>query len=222
MDNLKVILGEQKSVIINSLDSLFQVARDVAQQKNKKIYLLGDENSELRERIGILGKGLFRITSTIEELYHLKGNNKLLGILLKKELTIRNLKKNIGEIRKESEEKGTISGKDMTAFKIIALELEEKEKALRDNRVLIEALENDKKNLAVEKKNMEKMNSDLTGDLEAVGQKNKGLETINLAQLGTIEALSRELQSKNEKIIELKDQFIQLLDNYNDILQKID
>ncbi|MDR3079149.1 MAG: hypothetical protein LBU15_03865 [Rickettsiales bacterium] len=222
IDNLRVLLEEQKSVIINSLDSLATVAREVVQQKNRKIYQLGGENSGLRERLGALGKGVLRIVSVLEELRGLRKNNKLLRVLLKKELNMENLRKNIRELRRESEEGGRISGKDMTAFKIIALELEEKEKTLRDSRTLLDSLENDKKDLMAEKRALETQNSSLVTDLEALRKRNGDLETISMAQLATIEALTREIQSKNEKVLELKEYFIQLLDNYNDILQKID
>jgi hypothetical protein len=221
MDNLKNTLDEQKTVIINSLDSLSQIAREVVQQKNKKIYLLASENNDLRGKITALGRGAAHIAAALGELRSLRGTNRLLRVLLKKESTILNLRKNIREIRKESEEKGTISGKDMTAFRIIALELEDREKMLRDSRILVESLENDRRTLALEKKNADLLNSSLTADLEASRKKNSDLESSSLTQLNTIETLSRELQGKNERVIELKDQFLRLLDSYNDILQKI-
>jgi hypothetical protein len=223
--DMKVLLEDQKSQIIGSLDSLSKTAGDIVLQRNKKIQILSAENETLRNRLAnepvAMRKNFLRIISTVEELHSLRDSNGLLKTLMRRELYIKNLKKNIKEIKKETEERGTLNSKDMAAFKILALELEEKEKTLKDNRVLIDNLENDKKNLTLEKKNTEALNSGMASDLELLRKKNRDLESASLTQLNTIETLSREIQSKNEKIIELKDQFIGLLDSYNDILQQI-
>ncbi|MDR2777652.1 MAG: hypothetical protein LBB24_02700 [Rickettsiales bacterium] len=225
IDSLKTLLGDQKSLIISSLNSLSETIRDVLLQKNKKIHLLSLENGKLQDRFTsellLVRKNFLNIISVLEELQSSKNNNRLFKILLKKELGIRNLRKNIREIKREAEGRGTLNSRDMTAFKIIALELEEKERVIKEDKVAIEALENDRKGLVLDKKNIERLNSSMSSDLELLRKKNGDLENINMAQLNTIETLSREMQSKNEKIIELKNQFIQLLDNYNDILQKI-
>ncbi|MDR2077366.1 MAG: hypothetical protein LBP39_00160 [Rickettsiales bacterium] len=218
-------MSDQKLEIFKSLDSLAKTAKDIISQKNKKIHVLDAENINLHEKLNnetkILKKNSIRLIPTTDELYSIRKNRKLSKALLNKEISLKNLKKNIIEIKKENDSKNIINSREMTAFKIIALELEEKEKIIKDNHILLETMENDKKNLTREKREMEKINSDLASNLEFLKTKNNNLENANITQLKTIETLSKELQSKGEKIVDLKNQFIQLLDNYNDILQRI-
>jgi chromosome segregation ATPase len=225
MDNVELLLSDQKLEIFKSLDSLAKTAKDIISQKNKKIHVLDAENINLHEKLNnetkILKKNSIRLIPTTDELYSIRKNRKLSKALLNKEISLKNLKKNIIEIKKENDSKNIINSREMTAFKIIALELEEKEKIIKDNHILLETMENDKKNLTREKREMEKINSDLASNLEFLKTKNNNLENANITQLKTIETLSKELQSKGEKIVDLKNQFIQLLDNYNDILQRI-
>ncbi|MDR1425425.1 MAG: hypothetical protein LBI70_00305 [Rickettsiales bacterium] len=225
MEDLKILLEEQKSLISSSLSSLAKTAEDTILQKNKKVHMLSIENGKLDSKIiaeiSRIKKTFLGIISTEEELDALRKYNKLLKTLLKKEIYIRNMKKNIHDIKKDIESRETISGKDMAAFKIIALELEEKERIIKKNMTLLGTMENEKENLAQEKKKIEMLNSNMLNDLEFLRKKNVDLENINLAQLNTIETLSKEIQGKNDRIIELKNQFIQLLDHYNDILQKV-
>ncbi|MDR2778405.1 MAG: hypothetical protein LBB13_02790 [Rickettsiales bacterium] len=222
---VELLLSSQKLEILSSLTSLAKTTEDVISQKNKKIHLLTAENASLHEKLNgelkIAKKNSIKIITGVGELYALRKNRKLSRDLLAKEITLRNLRKSVSEIKKENDNKNIINSREMTAFKIIALELEEKEKIIKNNQILMESMENERKNLTREKKEIEKMNSEIMSDLEFLKVKNNNLENASLTQLKTIETLSKELQNKGEKVVDLKNQFLQLLDSYNDILQRI-
>lgn len=222
MEDLDIFLSEQKLIILNSLDKLSKTAANIIVQKNNKIISLNTENSLLNEDIkSKFKKNIKSITST-KELYLVKENNKLIKKLVRKEKKNKELKKNILEIQKEIENKSFINTKDMTAFKIVALELEEKEKIIGNNKNLISKLENDKKNLLSELEKVKSEKLELENKIGYIENKNKDIENVNNLQINTIETITKELKNKNEKIMELKNYFIEILDNFNDLLQMMD
>lgn len=222
MEDLDTFLSEQKLIILNSLDKLSKTAANIIVQKNNKIISLNTENSLLNEDIkSKFKKNIKSITST-KELYLVKENNKLIKKLVRKEKKNKELKKNILEIQKEIENKSFINTKDMTAFKIVALELEEKEKIIGNNKNLISKLENDKKNLLSELEKVKSEKLELENKIGYIENKNKDIENVNNLQINTIETITKELKNKNEKIMELKNYFIEILDNFNDLLQMMD
>ena len=103
----------------------------------------------------------------------------------------------------------------------MARELEEKEKIIRNNNIIIEKFDKERQLLLQEVENNRDSKNILEGKLSKLEIRNKELEEINNYQLNTIKTLTNELKNKNEKIMELKDYFIQILDSYNDILQKV-
>lgn len=222
MEDLDTFLSGQKLVILNSLDKLSKTAANIIVQKNNKILSLNTKNSLLNEDIKSKFKKNIKSITSAKELYLIKENNNLIKKLIRKERKNKELKKNILEIQREVNNKSFINTKDMTAFKIVALELEEKEKIIGSNKILIGKLENDNKSLLSELEKVKVEKLELENRIGYLENKNKDIENVNNLQINTIETITKELQNKNEKTMELKNYFMEILDNFNDLLQMVD
>jgi chromosome segregation ATPase len=225
MDYVKYLLEEEKTGVFSALENLQGIAQNLLQQKNKKIHLLSSENDELREQLNKLREKFCRSQSSsgaIVKVLRIKWhNNYLRRALIAKEISLQQLKKNLMVVEEENKDKNLLNTREMTAFKVIALELEEKEKLANNYRVALETTEADKRNLLRENKELEKINFQWADNCENLKVKSHNLENTCSSQLNTIEAISRELQNKNEKVVELKHQFLDLVDSYNNLLQEI-
>ncbi len=221
-EEINNFLLEKKSLIFDSLDKLSKTASDIIVQKNNRILVINNEKHDLNKKIESLESiKVSRKLPNINELLFIRKNNKLCKKLIKKEIKISKLKKDIIKVKEESENKDIIDAREMTAFKVIARELEEKEKIIRNNNTTIEKFDKERQLLLQEVENNRDSKNILEGKLSKLEIRNKELEEINNYQLNTIKTLTNELKNKNEKIMELKDYFIQILDSYNDILQKV-
>ena len=222
MEKLDKFLLDEKILIFDSLDKLLKVASGIVVQKNNKILAINNEKYLLGEQIRNLSeiKSVKKLPS-VSELISLRKNNRLSRKLLKKELKIKKLKSDIIKIKEESESKDFIDAREMTAFKVIAKELEEKEVTIRNNSLTIEKLDKEKQLLSQDLENSKNNTNMLEKKLLSLENRNQELEEINSYQLTTIKTLTNELKTKNEKIMELKEYFLKILDSYNDILQKV-
>ncbi len=222
MEELDEFLSDKRKLIFDSLDRLSKIASDIIIQKNNKILKINNEKHILDEQIKNLeGIRIIGKLPSIGELISIRKNNKLFKKLLKKELKIKKLKSDIIKIKEESESKDFIDTREMTAFKVIARELEEKENIVRNNSLTIEKLDREKQSLLQELETSKSNENTLEKKLLNLEHRNQELEDINNYQLSTIKTLTNDLKIKNEKIIELKEYFLQILDSYNDILQKV-
>lgn len=222
MEELDEFLSDKRKLIFDSLDRLSKIASDIIIQKNNKILKINNEKHILDEQIKNLeGARIIGKLPSIGELISIRKNNKLFKKLLKKELKIKKLKSDIIKIKEESESKDFIDTREMTAFKVIARELEEKENIVRNNSLTIEKLDREKQSLLQELETSKSNENTLEKKLLNLEHRNQELEDINNYQLSTIKTLTNDLKIKNEKIIELKEYFLQILDSYNDILQKV-
>lgn len=222
MEELDEFLSDKRKLIFDSLDRLSKIASDIIIQKNNKILKINNEKHILDEQIKNLeGTRIIGKLPSIGELISIRKNNKLFKKLLKKELKIKKLKSDIIKIKEESESKDFIDTREMTAFKVIARELEEKENIVRNNSLTIEKLDREKQSLLQELETSKSNENTLEKKLLNLEHRNQELEDINNYQLSTIKTLTNDLKIKNEKIIELKEYFLQILDSYNDILQKV-
>ncbi len=222
MEELEEFLSDKRKLIFDSLDRLSKIASDIIIQKNNKILKINNEKHILDEQIKNLeGARIIGKLPSIGELISIRKNNKLFKKLLKKELKIKKLKSDIIKIKEESESKDFIDTREMTAFKVIARELEEKENIVRNNSLTIEKLDREKQSLLQELETSKSNENTLEKKLLNLEHRNQELEDINNYQLSTIKTLTNDLKIKNEKIIELKEYFLQILDSYNDILQKV-
>ena len=191
-EEINNFLLEKKSLIFDSLDKLSKTASDIIVQKNNRILVINNEKHDLNKKIESLESiKVSRKLPNINELLFIRKNNKLCKKLIKKEI------------------------------KVIARELEEKEKIIRNNNITIEKFDKERQLLLQEVENNRDSKNILEGKLSKLEIRNKELEEINNYQLNTIKTITNELKNKNEKIMELKDYFIQILDSYNDILQKV-
>ena len=95
------------------------------------------------------------------------------------------------------------------------------ENIVRNNSLTIEKLDREKQSLLQELETSKSNENTLEKKLLNLEHRNQELEDINNYQLSTIKTLTNDLKIKNEKIIELKEYFLQILDSYNDILQKV-
>lgn len=222
MEELDEFLSDKRKLIFDSLDRLSKIASDIIIQKNNKILKINNKKHILDEQIKNLeGARIIGKLPSIGELISIRKNNKLFKKLLKKELKIKKLKSDIIKIKEESESKDFIDTREMTAFKVIARELEEKENIVRNNSLTIEKLDREKQSLLQELETSKSNENTLEKKLLNLEHRNQELEDINNYQLSTIKTLTNDLKIKNEKIIELKEYFLQILDSYNDILQKV-
>lgn len=222
MEKLDKFLLDGKILIFDSLDKLLKVASDIVVQKNNKILTINNEKYLLNEQIENLKEiKIIKKLPSVIELISIRKNNKLSKKLLKKELKIKKLKNDIIKIKEESESKDLIDAREMTAFKVIARELEEKETMARNNSLTIEKLDREKQSLLQELESSKNNTNMLEKKLLNLENRNQELEEINSYQLTAIKTLTNELKTKNEKIMELKECFLKILDSYNDILQKV-
>ena len=214
MDEIQKILRGKKGDISSSLDKLTQVVSEILTQKNNKIY-------DLQNRIDYLENTTAKqitINNTINtnELKECRVNNILIKKLIKKIILINKQKHTIKKLQtKQNTTLDTsINTKDLSAFKIIALELDEKEKIIKDNLVLIN-------NLTEKSNKYEKENRESNIVIENLKNKSDKLEEVNKLQRKTIETITDELNEKKEKINELKECFVDIVNDYNDILLEI-
>ena len=214
MDEIQKILRGKKGDISSSLDKLTQVVSEILTQKNNKIY-------DLQNRIDYLENTTAKQitinnTININELKECRVNNILIKKLIKKIILINKQKHTIKKLQtKQNTTLDTsINTKDLSAFKIIALELDEKEKIIKDNLVLIN-------NLTEKSNKYEKENKELNIIIENLKNKADKLEEVNKLQNKTIETITDKLSNKNEKVNELKEYFVDIVNDYNDILLRI-
>ena len=210
MDEIQKILKVKKGDISSSLDRLTQVVSEILTQKNNRIY-------DLQNRIDYLENTTTKQitinnTININELKESRVNNILIKKIIKKILVINKQKHTIKKLQTKNNTIDTsINTKDLSAFKIIALELDEKEKTIKDNLVLIN-------NLTEKSNKYEKENKELNIIIENLKNKADKLEEVNKLQNKTIETITDELSNKNEKVNELKEYFVDIVNDYNDIL----
>lgn len=222
MEKLNDFLLDRKKLIFDLLDKLSKTASDIIIQKNNKILTINNEKYRLDEQIEALKKTKkARKIPDINDLFLSKKNNNLFKKLIKKELKIRKLRNDILKIKDESESNDFKDVREMTAFKVIARELEEKENIIRNNSLTIEKLDKEKQSLQQELATSKNNESMLEKKLQNLEIKNRELEDNSDYQLSTIRTLTNEKKTKNEKIMELKEYFLEILDSYNDILQKV-
>jgi chromosome segregation ATPase len=227
MEEFKKFLSLKRTEITEITDGLVSALKDLVMQKNNKILLLNNKINELEEKNKKQNKtidsNLFRKILKLNnpDLLKVRINNKLFKKILKKELKIKNLRKIIEKLRDKNSKTSVINTKEMTAFKLIAVELDEKEKIIKNNNVTIDNLKNEKnslnKNIDIYLDEIE----ELKNKINTLNNENRKLTTSNDSQLQTIGALTDELQNKNKKIMDLKDSFIEILDNYNNILEQV-
>ncbi|MDR1498676.1 MAG: hypothetical protein LBS34_00105 [Rickettsiales bacterium] len=221
MSEIGSVLQSKKVVVDDSIDRLLGTIQGIIVQKNNKILSLNGEINRLNEEgqrkskvsSVIIPKNM--VSASVNELLVIKKNNKLLRRLVKKELKLNELKQITVKSQIKGDEIDTINIKEMAAFKLIATELEEKEKVIENNKIII-------KNKDDENQEYGKKLKELYSRMEELSRENKKLTDSNGLQLSTIETLTTEMQNKNRKIAELKAYFLEILDDYNDILQQVE
>ncbi|MBR2141262.1 MAG: hypothetical protein IJ853_02800 [Rickettsiales bacterium] len=216
MDNIKVLLSSKRQEISNSIDVLVKFFKSVVREKDDKINVLLEENKSLRR-----AKNKVKKTINVGELKADKLNNRLLKKIIKKEIKISKQKNEIKKLQTETTEKNTIDTKNMTAFKVVALELEEKEKIIENNNSDIAMLRGKISELTTNIDDFTKKNEELINTVKILEEKNKKLDEVNNSQLKTIETITAELDDKKNKINVLKTSFIDILNDYNDILLRV-
>lgn len=208
MDDIKKILLEKKQEINISLDSFINDVKKNIDNKNKKIQELAN-------------KPKIFIFYDIESLRDCKKNNTLLKLFLKNILKLKKDNKKLKRAISDNSNKSTINTKDMSAFRLIALELEEKEKILKENSISI--IEKDEKITTLENEII-LLNNTLNKTKEEINVltlNNKELNRINDLQLQTITKLENEIKDKVNSVGELKESFLKLMEKYNDILVEV-
>lgn len=208
MDDIKKILLEKKQEINISLDSFINDVKKNIDNKNKKIQELAN-------------KPKIFIFYDIESLRDCKKNNTLFKLFLKNILKLKKDNKKLKKAISDNSNKSTINTKDMSAFRLIALELEEKEKILKENSISI--IEKDEKITTLEKE-ITLLNNTLNKTKEEINVltlNNKELNRINDLQLQTITKLENEIKDKVNSVGELKESFLKLMEKYNDILLEV-
>lgn len=230
MGDFNTFLAEQKATVLDSLDRLAKTASNIIVQKNNRILELNEKNTQLtqlnEEKSNVISGKLVDFRGKIRELRILRKNNTLERKLLEEKQKNRELKKKVHELKEELDEqvnnRNYLDPKDMTAFKIVALELEEKEKELEDSRIIHANLEKEKENLQQKIDRIMAIKVDLESKIATLENKNRSLENLGESQRSTIETIGRELRIKNEKIIELKSYFMDILNSYNDLMQTVE
>ncbi len=220
MDSVKNLLFDKRNEINTLFDKLLSVVKDIIDRKNKQIFLLKKEidtlnakkinDNNLKNKINI-----FKITTG--KMYIFKNNNKLLKKAIEAEIRSNEVKieynKKINQIKTEYDEKLTndenkINTKDMTAFKIIAMELEEKEKINKNCFITIDELKNENKNLKNNVELFSKENKFLKNRIGVLDNKNLSLLNLTKTQANKIENLTKEAKDKDKKISKLKNYFL--------------
>ena len=214
MDEIQKILRIKKGDISTSLDKLTQVVSEILTQKNNKIY-------DLQNRIDYLENTTSKqitINNTINtnELKEGRVNNILIKRLIKKIILINKQKHTIKKLqtKQNTTVDTSINTKDLSAFKIIALELDEKEKIIKENLITINDLTN-------KVNRYDKENKEMNISIENLKNKSDKLEEVNKLQRKTIETITDELNDKKEKVNELKEYFVDIVNDYNDILLRM-
>ena len=215
MDSVKNLLSVKRKEIATSLDVVVVFFKELLKKKDDKINALLEENRSIKKY-----KGGVKNLLNVGELRIFKKNNKLLKKNLKKEIKIKKQKEEIEKLKVDLT-KNIINPKDTYAFNIIALELDEKEKIIEQNKKDMDLLHNNAEKMKTDIFNLTKKNEELLKNLENIKIKNEKLEESNNLQLKTIEALTLELNDKKGKINELKTDFIDILNDYNDILLRL-
>ena len=243
MDNIKKILLESEKNINNSLDSLIIEIKNNIENKNKKLQELASKPKlfifydrgclkRLKKYNLLLKNNLIKnnpknkkckivLLYDIEALKDFKKNNKLFKMFLKNILKLKKDNKKLKKTISNNSNKSTINTKDMSAFKLIALELEEKEKMLKESSIAI--MEKDEKITNLENEIII-LNTDLNKieeEISVLTLNNKELSRINDLQLKTITKLETEIKDKVNGISELKESFLKLMEKYNDILVEV-
>ena len=243
MDNIKKILFESEENIVNSLDSLMLEVKDNIENKNRKIqelankpklFIFHDKNylKELKKYNLLLKYNLVKnnpknkkckivLLYDIESLKDFRKNNKLFKLLIKNILKIKKDNRKLKKAISDNSNKSTINTKDMSAFKLIALELEEKEKMLKESSMAL--IEKDDKiaNLENEIVSLNNNLNKLNEEINVLSLNNKELSRINDLQIKTITKLENDIKDKVNNINELKEYFLKLMEKYNDILVEV-
>lgn len=220
MDNVKNLLLVKRKEISTTLDVFIDNIKNILKQKNEKIVLLTEEISELKsKKTKKSGKSK---NVDIFELKKTKMNNCFLKKILKKEIIIKKQRKEIMNLKTETSQKSIIDTKDMTAFKLVAIELDEKEKVIKNNIMNINNLEKEIENLNNIISNYERKIEDFELKVKKVEDENIKLQEYNNLQQKTIETITTELNNKKNKIEELRDYYMDILNDYNDILLRIE
>ena len=207
MNNLKNLIADKKKDISSCLDLFMLDVKKAIEEKNNKIIALNS-----------LPKFKIILFSNIDILIELKNNNKTFKKIINNIIKIKKENKKLKNSILENSEKNIIDTKNMTAFKIIALDLEEKEKLIKKKDDYIKECEYKITKLEENISILNGNNGDLKKEIETLNKKNNDLNNINTLQSRTIETLQNELKSKNEKIDDLKEGFMTILNKYNDIL----
>ena len=208
MDDIKKILLEKKQEINISLDSFMNDVKKNIENKNEKI-----KETSNRSRIV-----LFFDFDFIKEV---RKNNKLLKKSLKIILDLKKQNKKLKKTINNNSDKNSINTKDMTAFKLIAIELEEKEKELTKYLETIKEKENTIKILEQNIFDLNNKIDNMEKNIENIKIENQEFSKINEIQTKTINVLELDVKNKNKAIGDLKESFIKLLDKYNDILIEV-
>lgn len=208
MDDIKKILLEKKQEINISLDSFMNDVKKNIENKNEKI-----KETSNRSRIV-----LFFDFDSIKEV---RKNNKLLKKSLKIILDLKKQNKKLKKTINNNSDKNSINTKDMTAFKLIAIELEEKEKELTKYLETIKEKENTIKILEQNIFDLNNKIDNMEKNIENIKIENQEFSKINEIQTKTINVLELDVKNKNKAIGDLKESFIKLLDKYNDILIEV-
>lgn len=207
MNNLKNLIADKKKDISSCLDLFMLDVKKAIEEKNNKIIALNS-----------LPKFKIILFSNIDILIELKNNNKTFKKIINNIIKIKKENKKLKNSILENSEKNIIDTKNMTAFKIIALDLEEKEKLIKKKDDYIKECEYKITKLEENISILNGNNEDLKKEIETLNKKNNDLNNINTLQTRTIETLQNELKGKNEKIDDLKEGFMTILNKYNDIL----
>ena len=207
MNNLKNLIADKKKDISSCLDLFMLDVKKAIEEKNNKIIALNS-----------LPKFKIILFSNIDILIELKNNNKTFKKIINNIIKIKKENKKLKNSILENSEKNIIDTKNMTAFKIIALDLEENEKLIKKKDDYIKECEYKITKLEENISILNSNNGDLKKEIETLNKKNNDLNNINTLQTRTIETLQNELKSKNEKIDDLKEGFMIILNKYNDIL----
>lgn len=244
MYNVKKLLSDGKNEITISLDSFMLEVKTVIEEKNKKIKELSSKprvfvifdinflkvtkkNNKLLKKIikqGIKLKSVPKkpvLFYDINFLKDLKNDNRILKKISKNFIKVENNNKKLKKIISDNSEKNVIETKNMSAFKIIALELEEKEKIIESNNLALS--EKDKKIASLENENntLNYNYNELKKEFDILKASNEDLKKLNDIQIQTIYNLEKDSKNRDKNISELKESFIELLNKYNDILVEV-
>ena len=207
MDSLKNLIIDRKKDISSCLDLFMVDVKKIIEEKNNKIITLNS-----------LPKVKPILFYDIGVLLELKTYNMTLKKIVKNIVKLKKENKKLKTNILENSEKNIIDTKNMAAFKIIALDLEEKEKLIKNKDDYIKECEYKITKLEENISILSSNNEDLKAEIEILNKKNDDLNSLNSLQTKTIETLKNELKNKSEKIDDLKENFMEILNKYNDIL----